>query len=239
MRFRALCHVPFEDPATIQTWAEKNGHSFEITPLWRKSELPSLNDFDFLVVMGGPMNIYEEKEYPWLREEKNLLEKAISGGKRILGICLGAQLIADVLGGKVYKNPQKEIGWMPVEWTSETKRSDLFADFSGSLDVLHWHGDTFHLPSGAIHLARSQACENQAFVYDERIVGLQFHIEATPRLVRQFVQNGKEELIKAPFVQTGDEILSNQSHYSEIKQALDHLLSQMVKRENSVRAPQV
>ena len=132
-----------------------------------------------MIVMGGPMNIYEEKKYPWLLREKCFIEDATKTGKVVIGICLGAQIIADVLGANVYAGEHKEIGWFPIFRTKEAGESIVFRDFPSELEVFHWHGDSFDLPSGCIRLAESAACPNQAFIYDERVVGLQFHLEVT------------------------------------------------------------
>src|SRR5690606_32591469 len=114
---------------------------------------------------------------PWMKEEKKLIEKAILKGKRVIGICLGAQLIADVLGARVFPNKEKEIGWFPIELTEEGQKSPFFAGFNKTETVFHWHGDTFEIPKGAEHIASSKVCENQAFLFDHKVLGLQFHLE--------------------------------------------------------------
>ncbi len=132
------------------------------------------------------MNVYEEAEYPWLAAEKAFIAAAIGAGKPVLGICLGAQLIAAVLGGTVSKGPQPEIGWYPVELTPAGRELPLFAGFPDRFTALHWHGDTFSIPPGATHVASSAACANQAFAYDGgRVVGLQFHLEETRESLAQ------------------------------------------------------
>ena len=143
MRIHYLQHVPFEDLAYIETWAKDKGHSLSVTKLYLNEKLPGMDDFDWLIVMGGPMNIYEEREYPWLVEEKQFIEEVIKTGKVVLGICLGAQLIADVLGGKVRQNDYQEIGWFPVTKTSEANNSVFFKSLPDDFMAFHWHGDTF------------------------------------------------------------------------------------------------
>ena len=206
MRIHSLEHVPFENLAFIAQWAEDNGHKVTTTHLYENTVLPGLDDFDLLVVMGGPMNIYEEDKYPWLALEKEFILQAIRSGKKILGICLGAQLIADVLGGKVKKNKDKEIGWFPAELTSEAKTSALFQDFPQNFFAFHWHGDTFDIPPGAIHIARSKACLNQGFVYADKVVGLQFHLETTPEGMEKLIQNCADEIIPGPYVHTAEQM---------------------------------
>ncbi len=238
MRFQALCHVPFEGPANIETWIHSQEYSLRSTHLWKNEKLPSVHDLDFLIILGGPMNIYEDEKFPWLVAEKKIIEQALRHKKKILGVCLGAQLLAEVLGAAVFKNDQKEIGWFPVELTAEGKKCLALEGLHNFRTVFHWHGDTFHLPQGAIHLARSQACENQAFFY-EQALGLQFHLESTPASVKLLIENCKEELIEGKFIQSEQEILGRQEHYPNIQNALYLLLDQMVKCENPFRASEI
>ncbi len=185
MNIHYLQHVPFEGLGSIHDWVKRRGHTLRATHFYRGDALPVVETLDLLLVMGGPMNIYEEASYPWLKEEKRFIEQAIATGRHELGICLGAQLVADALGAKVYANADKEIGWFPVERTQATSGDCLFAALHSRLEVFHWHADTFDIPSGAVHAARSAGCAHQAFVYDERVVGLQFHLETTPASARQ------------------------------------------------------
>lgn len=179
MHIHYLQHVPFEGIAGIGEWAAERGHTVSGTRLFdREFEHPG--DFDMLVIMGGPMNVYEEAEYPWLVEEKRLIAQAVEEGKLVLGVCLGAQLLADALGGPVTRGREPEIGWYPVTLTPEARDVAAFAAMPERFTPLHWHGDTFAIPPGAVRLASSEACENQAFAtHDGRAIGLQFHLEAT------------------------------------------------------------
>src|ERR1051325_8038062 len=158
MRLHYFQHVAFEDLAEIEVWARQNHHTVTATRLYRNEPLPGLGDLDALVVLGGPMNIYEEEEYPWLVEEKRLIGDAIAAGKRVLGICLGSQLIADVLGARVVRNPEKEIGWFPITLTDAAFNLPLLAGLPRTFPVFSWHGDTFPLPHNATHLAASEPC---------------------------------------------------------------------------------
>jgi len=126
VKLHYLQHVPFENLANIEVWAKEKGHSISKTQLFNGESFPQMNDFDWLVIMGGPMNIYQEKEYPWLAKEKRFIAEAIDNNKIVLGICLGAQLIADVLGGIIYKSKHQEIGWFPVSLTTGAKKSIIF-----------------------------------------------------------------------------------------------------------------
>ncbi len=147
MRIHSFEHVPFEDLAQIGVWAENQGYKLSRTRFYANEQLPALSELDWLVVMGGPMNIYEEDRYPWLAQEKAFIGEAISQGKLVLGICLGAQLIADVLGGPVSRNQYKEIGWLPVSLRAAASSSPLFHNFPSEFIAFHWHGDTFAAPS--------------------------------------------------------------------------------------------
>jgi len=187
-----------------------------------------LDPIDWLVVMGGPMNIYEDDQYPWLTDEKKYIRQAIEGQKIVLGICLGAQLIADALGQKVYANQNKEIGWFPVVKTerfSETTLSDVLPE---GLEVLHWHGDTFDLPQGAIPIARSTACENQGFVWHERVVALQFHLETTPQGLKALVDNCGNELVDGPYIQKAEDLLREGKRFENINQIMQNLLDRLI-----------
>jgi len=158
-----------------------------ISHLYRGDTVPALSDFDALVVMGGEMNIYQDRDWPWLKAERAFIAAALQAGKRIVGICLGAQFLANALGARVVQNPEYEIGWLPIRWTPEAKTE--FSRLPESSTVLHWHGDTFNLPEGATRLASSEACAEQGFFVPGRCLALQFHMEVNPELVKQYVQS--------------------------------------------------
>jgi GMP synthase (glutamine-hydrolysing) len=177
--------------------------------------------------MGGPMNIYEDNKYPWLTQEKRFIEQAIENEKIILGICLGSQLIADVLGAKVFPNPDKEIGWFPIELTSQAKSSKVFNVLPNPFTVFHWHGDTFDLPKGATRMAMSKGCQNQAFIYGERVVGLQFHLESTKASVQAMIENCADEIVEGKYIQKPDEMRSHQDNFRKINEAMHTLLDRV------------
>lgn len=227
MHIHYLQHVAFEGLGSIEAWARQKGHTLSATHFYQGETLPAVEAADLLIIMGGPMNIYQEDTYPWLADEKRYIKKAISTGRRVLGICLGAQLIADVLGAKVYANHDKEIGWFPIETTEAASSSKLFSAFPRQLDVFHWHGDTFDIPTGAIHAARSAGCAHQAFVYDERVVGLQFHLETTPANAQQLIAHGEDELIAGRYIQSPQAMLANAARFDTINHAMQGLLDRL------------
>jgi GMP synthase-like glutamine amidotransferase len=206
MKIHYLQHVPYESLGCIEDWIKERGYQVSATKFYENDILPELSDFDFLIIMGGPMGIYDDHKYQWLKEEKYFIKKAINGNKIILGICLGSQLIADALGSRVYPNKSKEIGWFPVKIINKHK---VFNNIPGEIKAAHWHGDTFDLPRGAVHIAESAGCRNQAFILNERVIGLQFHLEFTEDSFKELIKNGKDELIKDKYVQTEQEILRN------------------------------
>ena len=215
MNIHILQHVPFEDTGAIDQWITKNNHKKFYTRLYASDPFPAMDGFDFLIILGGPMGTYEEDKYFWLIKEKEFIRQTIKSGKKVLGICLGSQMLAEVLGSEVYKNNKKEIGWFPVMFTPDGRNNTLFDGIEDSINVLHWHGDTFTLPEKSIHLLKSEACSNQAFLYETHVLGLQFHFEATPESVTSMLENDSEDLnISSDSVQNSGEILNN-LHYSD------------------------
>ena len=228
MRIHCLQHVPFEGPAGIGDWASGKGCPITSTPLFAGGRLPDQADFDWLVVMGGPMGARDEADFPWMTAEKAFLGEAIEAGKTVIGICLGAQLIADVLGARVYRNDLTEIGWFPIEMTEQGRVSGPFSFLPHRLDVFHWHGDTFDLPGGAVHLARSEGCEHQAFLYQRRVLGLQFHLESTRESVADLVANCAGEIIPGRYVQDAERMVAaTEADYGRINRILFGILDRL------------
>jgi GMP synthase-like glutamine amidotransferase len=190
MRISVLQHEPSEGPGEIGNWATQRGHVLTEHHLYRGEALPAQDDFDLLLVMGGEMNIYQDRNHPWLRPERELVRATMEAGKRAIGICLGAQLIADALGQRVTQNPVWEIGWFPVRFTKEAR--EKFSFLPESVAVLHWHGDTFGLPAGALRIAVSDGCGEQGFVVEGKCLGLQFHMEPDVELVTQMVKGSSD-----------------------------------------------
>lgn len=227
LRIHYLQHVPFEEPARIATWARKRGDVLAGCRLYRGQPLPSLADFDCLVIMGGPMSVHDERIYPWLVAEKKLIARAVKAGKRVLGVCLGAQLLADVLGARVYRNRHKEIGWFPVRLTRQATSSSLFADFPETFPAFHWHGETFDIPAGARHLATSDACENQAFEFGGRALGIQFHLEVTPASVRALIENCRADIGRGRYQQSPRQMLASRKEFAMIRPLLCRMLDRL------------
>ncbi|HAY22047.1 MAG TPA: amidotransferase [Desulfobacterales bacterium] len=227
MRLHSFEHVPFEDLTNIGVWARNRGYVVSHTRWYENDSPPPLSSVDWLVVMGGPMNIYEEDRYPWLAREKTFIADAIAGGKLVLGVCLGAQLIADVLGGPVSRNQFKEIGWFPVSLTASATDSPLLVGLPQEFIAFHWHGDTFQMPPGAVPIASSRGCANQAFIYRNRVAGLQFHLESTPDSVSRLIRHCGGELVEAPFIQSPAEMLAPVDFFLEIEKIMTRLLDNM------------
>ena len=227
MNIHYLQHVPFEGLGSIRNWAEQHGHVITCSRLYQGEQLPPRQNIDWLIVMGGPMGIYDDNLYPWLTPEKQYIQTAIHEGKRVLGICLGAQLIADALGAKVYPNPHREIGWFPIRLTEEAGAIPIFAEVPSKIEAFHWHGDTFDLPQDATWLAKSDACKHQAFIYEQRVVALQFHLETTRQNAEQLITHCQDEMIDAPYIQTPEMILSDDRRFERSNQFMWSILDQM------------
>jgi len=207
MRAHYLQHVPFEGLGSIEAWLQNADYEISSTKFHESAELPSPDKIDLLVLMGGSMSANDEEEFPWLTLEKKFLRGVIESGKPVLGVCLGAQLIASAMGGIISPNPVKEIGWFPVRSVA-TKPNTTFV-FPESTEVFHWHSETLSLPPGAIRIAESRGCRNQAFQIGKSVIGLQFHLETTPESARELVSNCRNELVTSPYVQCEEEILSH------------------------------
>lgn len=227
-RIRILQHVSFEGPAAIKTWANDKDGSLSVTKLYQGELLPSQDDFDWLIVMGGPMGVDDSEQYPWLTHERRFILETIDSGKCVLGICLGAQLIAAALGAVIKKNKHREIGWFNVrrsQHATQTLLDDLWPE---NINVFHWHGDTFDLPKGAKLIASSEACVNQGFILDNRVIGLQFHLEVTPVSVASLVENCSNELDASKYVQTTDNLLATKHPFMQANELLYRVLDKLV-----------
>jgi len=226
-RIHCFQHVPFETPARIAGWAEEHHHPVSITRFYENPHPPALEQYDWLVVMGGPMSLLDNEKHPWLVGEMGAVEAALGAGKTVVGVCLGAQMIAHVLGARVYDNPVKEIGWFPLTLTAAAERHPLTEEVPESFIAFHWHSQTFDLPSGAVHLARSEACAHQMFAYGSNVLGVQFHLEMTPDVIAALAHHNAHELVAAPAVQSREDILAENMHLQAGYDILDSILGRL------------
>lgn len=197
MNVLVIKNIAAEGPGTIEDFLRSRNVSVDIVDMSRGESPPAADSFTHLIIMGGPMAVYEMDRHAHLQKEAKLIEEAIKAGKHILGICLGAQMLAHVLGAKVYPGSRKEIGWCRVRITSEGMADRIMRPLalagSGTAEVFQWHGDTFDLPAGAVRMASSDLYPNQAFRATDRIYALQFHIEVTPVIVHDWFKDDKQE----------------------------------------------
>ena len=195
MNVLIIKNVSVEGPGTIEDHLRAGYIPCTIIDLERGHSLPAIDIYTHLVIMGGPMAVYEMDRTPYLKDEALFIEKAVQARKHVLGVCLGAQMLAHVLGARVFAGGAKEIGWYDVTLTEEGMRdgcmAELAVDSRRIAQVFQWHGDTFDLPLGAVRLASSALYPNQAFRYGDHVYALQFHIEVTPGIVGRWLKSEK------------------------------------------------
>jgi GMP synthase (glutamine-hydrolysing) len=224
MRVHYLQHVPYEPPAGIAEWADQQGHDLAGSHLHEGDRLPAPEAYDLLVVMGGPMGVHDDEEYPWLADERDLIARTLGTETPVVGVCLGAQQLGAALGADVYAHDRREVGWFPVETTGAAHHSPL-AWLAPEFPAFHWHGDTFDLPEGATLLARTPACRNQAFLgVDGLALGLQFHLEATRDSVAELVEAVDGHTGSGENVQSAEELLAGDAPFEEARAGLDAVL---------------
>lgn len=223
MKVHVLQHVPFEGLGSIETWLSERGADVQYTRFYEPAALPNPRAVDLVIAMGGPMSVNDERDNPWLKPEKGFVHEVIRRGLPVVGVCLGAQLIASALGARVYASAEKEIGWFPIEAVDAD--GDMFR-FPRQATVFHWHGETFDLPPSAVRLARSSVCENQAFQVGENVIGLQFHLETTPKTADLLIRNCRGELVDGAHIQT-EQVMraAPKSAYAEINKLMGEVLS--------------
>jgi GMP synthase-like glutamine amidotransferase len=228
VKIHYLQHMEFDGPGGIGAWAGSKGHPIDGTHLWANEALPEPEQFDLLVILGGSMSVYDTLEYPWLSAEKRLIGEAVTKGRLVLGLCLGAQLLADVVGGRVQRNAFREIGWHTVYFHHADAACSLFGSLPGPVKLLHWHGDTFAgLPEEAVLFASSEGCPNQGFMYRNRAVGLQFHLEADEQSLTALVDCCGAGLTADKYVQTPEQILAGADHLAGSTRLLFSLLDRL------------
>lgn len=214
----------------IADWARARDYSVETTNLYKEHyKLPNIKDFDMLVVMGGPMSVNDDVLYAWLAEERTLIREAIDSNKFVLGICLGAQQIAKALGANVSVNNHKEIGWHPIAFTDQALGLPILRGLNTAMTVFHWHSEKFDIPAGATLLASSAACVNQGFLYQDRVLALQFHIEMDTVTIEKIVEACSDELVADQYIQGKDTILEKTKRW-QLERTLYQLLDNWLGR---------
>jgi GMP synthase-like glutamine amidotransferase len=227
MNVHVLQHIPVEGIGSIESWLQSRKAKVSRTLFFEEPVLPKPDGMDFVIVMGGTMSVNEEDRLPWLAAEKEWLRQILKKDIPVLGVCLGAQLIASALGAKVHPNSLQEIGWFPVEGVSTTNGAFRFPDRFGSF---HWHGETFDLPDGADRIAQTEACRNQAFQIGRRIIGLQFHLEFTKGLLSGLINDFGRHIKPGPYVQSPAELLDMpEEHFRNANRLLDDVLDYLTR----------
>ena len=229
MRIQLIEHDPEDFSRTnISSWAAEKGYRVNQTYVCNNEDLPPVDSFDWLMVMGGSQQAWDEGGNSWLQKEKAFLSDTLAAGKIILGICFGAQLLAEALGGNLFPNPQKEIGWHEVSLTREGQESFLFQNIPSDFVTFHWHSDHFSLPRSCTRLAGSKATENQAFVDKDRpLVGLQFHPEYTRDMVTYYAREHSQDWVPDVYVSAKDQVLTRTEEIPDTYWLMETLLNNM------------
>ena len=233
MRKLLVCqHVPHEILGTLNPMLKRAGFRIRYVNFGRHPGAePRLDGYDGLVVLGGPMSAYDDDRLPHLAVEMNLIESAMQRNLPVLGICLGAQLVARTLGARVYANHIKEIGWYDVAPSDHAEQDPLFEDFDASETLFQWHGDTFDIPSGAIHLASSRHCMNQAFRYDRNVYAFQFHLEVDEPMILRWlkVPENRKEIASLHGDIDPDQIhVQTGRHIGRLQELSDHVFGEFI-----------
>lgn len=228
--FLAIQHVEPEEPGTIERAVRLQGHSVARVQLFEDDPIPEeLGDYRGLIVMGGPMGVHDVEEHPALRHEKALIASAIEADRPVLGVCLGAQLIADVLGATVEPGAEPEIGWYPIERTEAGGNDPVLGAAPEQLTAFHWHGDVFELPDGATHLARSARTEHQAFRYGSTVYGLLFHLEVNRPIIVDMIEAFYEDL-ENPAEDAASIVRTTRHHVEALEEAGEQVFGRWVDR---------
>jgi GMP synthase-like glutamine amidotransferase len=229
MRIQLIEHDPDDFSRTnISFWAAKKGYRLHQTYVCNGETLPKLDEFDWLMVMGGTQHAWDEQGNSWLQAEKKLVAETLASGKPFLGICFGAQILAEALGGRLFPNQHREIGWHEVTLTRPGQDSFLFENIPASFDSFHWHSDHFSLPRNCTRLAFSKATENQAFVCKNRpAVGFQFHPEYTREMVAYYAAANRQDWKADEFVSPAEEILARTDKIPDTYWLMEILLNNM------------
>lgn len=226
MKILFVTHASFEQPGSIEAWAKRNNHETEEVRPYAGEQLPDIDAYDMLIIMGGPQSPLEIEDSSFLKDEINLIKQALDKNKRIIGVCLGAQLITEALGAKTERSPNKEIGMYQLELLSCAESDPVFSKFPKMLDVMHWHSDMPGLVDEVELLAKSEGCPRQAFRYGDRVYGFQCHFELTKELVEGMIEHCNGDLKAGKYVMTPEELMA--LDYSEINRRMDKVLDYLV-----------
>lgn len=225
----ALQHVACESMGGLEKALEERGIEYEYFPLYEGMKVPErLMGYDGLIILGGPMNVYEEDKYPFLRNEDALIKRALGDKLPTLGICLGAQLIAKAAGARVTSGKRKEIGWYDLKLTREGKRDRIFRGFEDKFKVFQWHGDTFEIPRGAIKLAGSDLFPNQAYRL-ANAYALQFHLEVSEAMIYDWMQEYREELASLSYIDANKMREDTKKHIAELNKRAEKFYANFMK----------
>jgi GMP synthase (glutamine-hydrolysing) len=227
VKILCITHADFETPGTIEQWARDNGHSFRVEKPYRGDRLSDIGHFDALIVMGGPQSPLRMTEFPYLILEVALIKAALAGNTKVLGFCLGAQLIGEALGAKTAPSPEKEVGVYPITLTSEGQNDPLLKGLANSLPVIHWHNDMPGLTDGSAVLASSPGCPRQIIRYKSNAYAFQCHMEITLDGIRTMVEAVPEDLRPSRYTQSRQELFEND--YSSINRSMDRILDRFAK----------
>ncbi len=225
MRVHVVQHVAFEGPARLAALLRTAGGAPAVVQPLAGDPWPDLRQDDALVLLGGPMGLGDADAGQWLAPEAHLVERALELGVPLLGVCLGAQVIAHVLGARVRPVPEPEIGWYPVRRSAAADGAQLASGWPDEALVFHWHGDGFETPPQAVPLAGSEALPHQAFAVGERVLALQFHVETDRTAAATLVRHGERDLARAGrFVQSAGEILGRAQAFDELARGAGGIL---------------
>ncbi len=227
MKVHVLQHSSINTLGTIEEYAKIKSHMLESTRFYETKSPPELESFDLLIIMGGPIGVYDYKENPWLIDEKAFIKQAIEAGKPIMGICLGAQLLADILEARVYENRHMEMGWFPVKVSGGENKPEFLERLPDEITVFHWHSRTFDLPVGAVKLFESKSCKNQGFIYNDRVIALQFHPEVNEDRILSLIKRFGDGMTNGPFVQKKEEMLGQKECLASTKEFMFLILDKL------------
>lgn len=226
MKILCIMHADFETPGVIQDWARDKGYAFLISKPYQGEDCLRHQDFDLLVVMGGPQSACALENDPYLYDEVTLIQRAITAQKMVIGFCLGAQLIGQALGAQAERNPEKEIGVFPITLTAEGQQDRIFKDFPKTFSVIHWHNDMPGLAKDSLILAASAGCPRQIVKYSSRVYGLQCHLEITKQGIETMTAACPDDFKPSVYTQTPQELL--EQDYAPINRAMYTVLDRLI-----------